>query len=360
MLGRLDARRHRLHGLPADRRSGVRRGQRPRRPRQGRGAVRLRCSPRCWPASCSRPATAPTAASSSRSPSTPTTTASRTSTSTAGFRGPPRLDSMTSTPEIPIDAATLPQGGQMPLLGFGTWQLKGDDAVTATAAALEVGYRHLDTATIYGNEGEVGRALADSACGPRRRLPHHEGEPPAGRQGARDDRGEPVPAPHRPGRPVADPLAGRRRPERLDVEGARRRPAGRPGPRDRGQQLLARDDRRARRGHRRQPGGQPDRVEPAALRRRRPRGAPQAGGAAGGLQRPARRHPRARRGHRHRQGPGPYAGAGRAALAPAARHRRDPEVPRARAGPLERRPRRLRARAPTTWPRSTPSAAPAS
>jgi diketogulonate reductase-like aldo/keto reductase len=69
---------------------------------------------------------------------------------------------MTTTPEIPIDAATLPQGGQMPLLGFGTWQLKGDDAVTATAAALEVGYRHLDTATIYGNEGEVGRALAES------------------------------------------------------------------------------------------------------------------------------------------------------------------------------------------------------
>ena len=69
---------------------------------------------------------------------------------------------MTTTPEIPIDAATLPQGGQMPLLGFGTWQLKGDDAVRATAAALEVGYRHLDTATVYGNEGEVGRALAES------------------------------------------------------------------------------------------------------------------------------------------------------------------------------------------------------
>ena len=47
---RLDAGRHRLHGLPADRRPGVRRGQRPRRPRQGRGAVRLRCWPRCWPA----------------------------------------------------------------------------------------------------------------------------------------------------------------------------------------------------------------------------------------------------------------------------------------------------------------------
>jgi diketogulonate reductase-like aldo/keto reductase len=50
----------------------------------------------------------------------------------------------------------------MPLLGFGTWQIKGQQAVTATTAALEAGYRHLDTATVYGNEGEVGRALAES------------------------------------------------------------------------------------------------------------------------------------------------------------------------------------------------------
>jgi 2,5-diketo-D-gluconate reductase A len=50
----------------------------------------------------------------------------------------------------------------MPLLGFGTWQIKGKDAVRATSAALEAGYRHLDTATVYGNEGQVGRALADS------------------------------------------------------------------------------------------------------------------------------------------------------------------------------------------------------
>jgi diketogulonate reductase-like aldo/keto reductase len=50
----------------------------------------------------------------------------------------------------------------MPLLGFGTWQIKGDDAVAAAAAALEAGYRHLDTATVYGNEAQVGRALAES------------------------------------------------------------------------------------------------------------------------------------------------------------------------------------------------------
>jgi diketogulonate reductase-like aldo/keto reductase len=50
----------------------------------------------------------------------------------------------------------------MPLLGFGTWQIKGDDAVRATSDALEAGYRHLDTATVYSNEREVGRALAES------------------------------------------------------------------------------------------------------------------------------------------------------------------------------------------------------
>jgi len=50
----------------------------------------------------------------------------------------------------------------MPLLGFGTWQIKGSDAVRATSSALEAGYRHLDTALVYGNEREVGRALRES------------------------------------------------------------------------------------------------------------------------------------------------------------------------------------------------------
>lgn len=50
----------------------------------------------------------------------------------------------------------------MPLLGFGTWQITGPDATRATAAALRAGYRHVDTATMYGNEAEVGAALADS------------------------------------------------------------------------------------------------------------------------------------------------------------------------------------------------------
>jgi 2,5-diketo-D-gluconate reductase A len=65
-------------------------------------------------------------------------------------------------PDLPTDTVTLPSGGLMPLIGFGTWQIKGDEAVAATAAALEAGYRHLDTATVYGNEAQVGQALRDS------------------------------------------------------------------------------------------------------------------------------------------------------------------------------------------------------
>ena len=69
---------------------------------------------------------------------------------------------MTHSSDLPDDTVTLAAGSAMPLLGFGTWQIKGDDAVRATSTALEAGYRHLDTATVYGNEGEVGRALSES------------------------------------------------------------------------------------------------------------------------------------------------------------------------------------------------------
>ena len=61
-----------------------------------------------------------------------------------------------------IPAATLPGGGSMPLLGFGTWQIRGAECADAVRTALDVGYRHLDTATVYRNEDQVGRALAGS------------------------------------------------------------------------------------------------------------------------------------------------------------------------------------------------------
>ena len=65
-------------------------------------------------------------------------------------------------PAVPTTAAALPSGAQMPLLGFGTWQITGRTAQEATESALAAGYRHLDTATIYGNEREVGAGLRAS------------------------------------------------------------------------------------------------------------------------------------------------------------------------------------------------------
>jgi 2,5-diketo-D-gluconate reductase A len=53
-------------------------------------------------------------------------------------------------------------GIHMPLLGLGTWQAHGGEAYDAVRCALDVGYRHVDTATMYGNEREVGRAIAES------------------------------------------------------------------------------------------------------------------------------------------------------------------------------------------------------
>lgn len=50
----------------------------------------------------------------------------------------------------------------VPALGFGTWQINGQEAYESVRLALEVGYRHLDTAQMYGNEAEVGRAVTDS------------------------------------------------------------------------------------------------------------------------------------------------------------------------------------------------------
>jgi diketogulonate reductase-like aldo/keto reductase len=61
-----------------------------------------------------------------------------------------------------IRSVPLRSGGEMPLLGFGTWQITGEQCYDATRDALDAGYRHVDTATAYRNEREVGRALRDS------------------------------------------------------------------------------------------------------------------------------------------------------------------------------------------------------
>jgi diketogulonate reductase-like aldo/keto reductase len=60
-------------------------------------------------------------------------------------------------------ARVLADGSEMPLLGLGVWQVHdGDEAENSVRWALELGYRHIDTAQAYRNEESVGRALRDS------------------------------------------------------------------------------------------------------------------------------------------------------------------------------------------------------
>jgi len=54
------------------------------------------------------------------------------------------------------------QGEHLPKIGLGTWNMRGDTCYRATLNALKLGYRHIDTAEMYRNEAEVGRALTDS------------------------------------------------------------------------------------------------------------------------------------------------------------------------------------------------------
>jgi methylglyoxal/glyoxal reductase len=61
------------------------------------------------------------------------------------------------------DCTTLNNGVKMPWLGFGVFQIpEGEETYQAVLAALESGYRSIDTAAIYGNEASVGRAVMDS------------------------------------------------------------------------------------------------------------------------------------------------------------------------------------------------------
>jgi 2,5-diketo-D-gluconate reductase B len=54
------------------------------------------------------------------------------------------------------------KGARVPALGFGTWPLSGADGARAVAEAIGVGYRHIDTAQLYGNEADVGKGIAQS------------------------------------------------------------------------------------------------------------------------------------------------------------------------------------------------------
>jgi len=68
-----------------------------------------------------------------------------------------------------MQTVTLNNGVTMPILGFGVFQIPDDQTQAAVEAALEAGYRHLDTAASYGNEKAVGAAIAASGV-PRDEL----------------------------------------------------------------------------------------------------------------------------------------------------------------------------------------------
>jgi 2,5-diketo-D-gluconate reductase A len=88
--------------------------------------------------------------------------AQKAETSQAAIRGGRNPDRgarfVTTSPTI-----TLNDGVQIPQLGFGVYQISTDDIVPALTKAIEVGYRHIDTAALYGNEEGVGRVVRD--CG---------------------------------------------------------------------------------------------------------------------------------------------------------------------------------------------------
>lgn len=78
-----------------------------------------------------------------------------------------RLDTASLTKD---SVYRLNNGVKIPVLGFGTWQIKDEEVAYASVlAALRAGYRHIDTAEAYGNEEAVGRAIKDSGI-PREEI----------------------------------------------------------------------------------------------------------------------------------------------------------------------------------------------
>ncbi|MGO1948281.1 MAG: aldo/keto reductase [Mycobacteriaceae bacterium] len=70
-------------------------------------------------------------------------------------------DTHTDSKTTPV---TLNDGHEIPQLGLGVWELTPEDAYTSVRAAITAGARHIDTAAIYGNEQDVGRAVADAVA----------------------------------------------------------------------------------------------------------------------------------------------------------------------------------------------------
>ena len=164
---------------------------------------------------------------------------------------------------IASESVELSTGTKLPILGLGTWQLQGSSAVNAVLRALEVGYRHIDTATAYGNEEQVGQAVAQS--GIRREDIFVTTKLPPSRAGReRETLEESLEA-------LAfgyvdlwlDPLATERQRATRRVGAASRGAGGMTDAGSRRQQLFRLAGRRASARDRPTTGCQPDRVEPA-------------------------------------------------------------------------------------------------
>lgn len=69
---------------------------------------------------------------------------------------------MTTSRPTHVPSVTFNDGTEMPQLGLGTYKLRGEECVRVVREAIDLGYRHIDTASVYENEEEVGRAIADA------------------------------------------------------------------------------------------------------------------------------------------------------------------------------------------------------
>ena len=169
---------------------------------------------------------------------------------------------VTAVPDIMLN-----NGQTIPQFGFGVFQIRPEDTAAAVAAALQAGYRHIDTAQMYGNEKQVGEAIARSGLDRADVFvttklgndAHRPGRRPPGLQRVTER------ARLRLRQPVPDPLAAAhavRRRLRVDVEDAGGVLPGRAGPLHRRLQLPAASPAAAARGVRDPPRCQPDRGAP--------------------------------------------------------------------------------------------------
>ena len=134
------------------------------------------------------------------------------------------------------------QGISLPRLGLGTFRMQGDACRAAVESALALGYRHLDTAEMYGNEEAVGAAIAASGDRPQGPACHHQGL--ERKSGAGCDppgvRCFPEEAPARPGRSLSGALAGAEDEPAGDVRDADEAEGRGPHPRHRRRQFQHR------------------------------------------------------------------------------------------------------------------------